>query len=102
MAPVVMPFEFDESVFYGEGVQVMCHVPKGDTPLTFKWTMNGRDVSSSMGINVLGAGERASVLVIPSAEAKHSGVFTCTVSNIVASASQHSELNVKGTAIPCL
>lgn len=95
---MVLPFDFDESVFFGEGVQVMCHAPKGDTPLTFKWTMNGQDVSSLPGLNIVMAGDRGSVLIIPSAAAKHSGNYTCTVSNVVASAYQHSMLNVKGTS----
>lgn len=97
MAPVVTPFEFDESVFYGEGVQVMCHVPKGDKPLSFVWTFSGGDVNSLAGVNIMNAGDRGSVLIIPSATARHSGNYTCTASNVVASASHHTSLNVKGT-----
>lgn len=93
----MFPFEFDESVFFGEGVQVMCHVPKGDTPLNFEWTMDGRDVSLLVGVNVLSVGDRGSVLIIPAASAKHSGNYTCTASNVVASANHQSTLNVKGT-----
>lgn len=96
MAPVIVPFEFDESVFFGEGVQAMCHVPKGDTPLMFQWTMDGRDVSSLAGVNTLTAGDRGSVLIIPSATAQHSGMFACTASNVVANATHHSALRVKG------
>ena len=96
VAPVITHFEFDESVFYGEGVQVMCHVPKGDKPLNIQWTFSKGDVSSLPGLNIMNAGDRGSVLIIPAVTAKHSGNFTCTASNLVASASHHATLNVKG------
>ncbi|CAB3223434.1 unnamed protein product [Arctia plantaginis] len=95
VAPVITHFEFDESVFFGEGVQVMCHVPKGDKPLNFKWAFSGGDVSSLAGLNIMNVGDRGSALIIPAVTAKHSGNYTCTASNIVASASHHASLNVK-------
>lgn len=96
MAPIVTPFEFDESVFYGEGVQVMCQVPKGDKPLDFKWSFSGGDVSSLAGVNIMRVGDRGSALIIPMVTAKHSGNYTCTASNVVANAKHHATLNVKG------
>lgn len=96
MAPIIASFEFDESVFYGEGVQITCHVPKGDKPLNFKWTFNGGDVSSLSGVNIINVGDRGSALIISMVTAEHSGNYTCTASNIVASASHHATLNVKG------
>ncbi|CAG4948443.1 unnamed protein product [Colias eurytheme] len=95
VAPIITPFDFDESVFFGEGVQVMCHVPKGDTPLNFKWTFSEGDVSSLTGINIINAGDRGSVLIVGAVTAKHSGNYTCTASNTVAKASHHATLNVK-------
>lgn len=100
MAPVITHFEFDESVFFGEGVQVMCHVTKGDKPLNFKWAFSGGDVSSLAGLNIMNVGDRGSALIISAVTAKHSGNYTCTASNIVASASHHATLNVKGTRSP--
>lgn len=97
MAPVIAPFYFDESVFYGEGVQVMCHVPKGDTPLTFVWTFSSGDVSALAGVNIMNVGDRGTALIIPSVTAIHSGNYSCTVSNAVASAVHYTMLNVKGT-----
>lgn len=96
VTPVITPFDFDESVFYGEGVQVMCHVPKGDKPLSFTWTFSGGDVSSLPGINIMNVGDMGSALIIPTVTAKHAGNYTCTASNIVAKASHHATLNVKG------
>lgn len=96
MAPIITPFDFDESVFFGEGVQVTCHVPKGDTPLNFKWSFSEGDVSSLSGINIINAGDRGSVLIVGAVTAKHSGNYTCTASNTVAKASHHATLNVKG------
>ncbi|CAH3959324.1 unnamed protein product [Pieris brassicae] len=95
MAPIITPFDFDESVFFGEGVQVTCHVPKGDTPLNFKWSFSEGDVSSLSGINIINAGDRGSVLIVGAVTAKHSGNYTCTASNTVAKASHHATLNVK-------
>lgn len=96
VVPVIASFEFDESVFYGEGVQVMCHVTKGDKPLTFKWTFNGGDVSLLPGLNIMNVGDMGSALIIPAVTAKHAGNYTCTAANIVARSSHHSTLNVKG------
>ncbi|CAK1540555.1 unnamed protein product [Leptosia nina] len=95
VAPIITPFEFDESVFFGEGVQVTCHVPKGDTPLNFKWSFSEGDVSSLSGVNIINAGDRGSVLIVGAVTAKHSGKYTCTASNTVAKASHHATLNVK-------
>ncbi|KPI92826.1 Down syndrome cell adhesion molecule-like protein CG42256 [Papilio xuthus] len=95
VAPIITPFEFDESVFYGEGVQVMCHVPKGDKPLTFNWSFNGGDVSSLPGLNIMNVGDMGSVLIIPAVTAAHSGNYTCTAANVVARASHLATLNVK-------
>lgn len=96
MAPIIAPFEFDESVFYGEGVQVMCHVSKGDKPLDFKWSFNGGEVSLLPGLTIMNVGDMGSALIIPAVTAQHAGNFTCTASNIVARASHHTTLNVKG------
>lgn len=96
MAPIIAPFEFDESVFYGEGVQVMCHVSKGDKPLDFKWSFNGGEVSLLTGLTIMNVGDMGSALIIPAVTAKHAGNYTCTASNIVARASHHATLNVKG------
>lgn len=74
----------------------MCHVSKGDKPLNFKWTFNEKEVSSLPGVNILKVGDMGSALIIPSVTAKHAGNYTCTASNIVASASHHATLNVKG------
>ncbi|KPI92825.1 Hemicentin-1 [Papilio xuthus] len=95
VAPVIIPFEFDGSVFYGEAVQVMCHVPKGDKPLTFKWSFNGGDVSSLPGLNIMNVGDMGSALIIPAVTAAHSGNYTCTAANVVARASHLATLNVK-------
>ncbi|KAI5642678.1 immunoglobulin domain-containing protein [Phthorimaea operculella] len=102
VAPVIAPFEFDESVYFGEGVQVMCHVPKGDKPLNFKWSFSGGDVSLLPGLNIMNVGDMGSALIIPSVTAKHAGNYTCTASNIVASASHHAMLNVKGIRLQCI
>lgn len=74
----------------------MCHVTKGDKPLNFKWTFNEGDVSSLPGVNIMNVGDMGSALIIPAVTAQHAGNYTCTASNIVARASHHATLNVKG------
>ena len=96
MAPLISPFEFDESVFYGESVQVNCHIPKGDKPLKLSWNFHGREMSSHLGISTTKVGDRSSILTISSAMAGHSGNYTCTASNPVSTVSYTAILNVKG------
>lgn len=99
VAPIISPFEFDEAVFYGESIQVMCHIPKGDMPLTLVWSLRGRPVHKSDAITVTKMGDRSSILAIAAVTEKHSGNYTCTASNTVASTNHTATLNVQGTPI---
>lgn len=96
MAPIISPFEFDESVYYGESVQVNCHIPKGDLPIKLTWNFHGREMSSHLGILTTKVGDRSSILTISMATAAHSGSYTCTASNPVGTVSYTASLNVKG------
>lgn len=90
-------FEFDEAVFYGESTQVMCHIPKGDTPLSIVWSFHGHRLKTNDAVTITKVGDRSSILAIPAATEKHSGNYTCTASNIVASVNHTAVLNVQGT-----
>lgn len=96
VAPMISSFEFDEAVFYGESIQKMCHVQKGDMPLKLLWTFNSRPIKSNDAITITNVGARSSILAIPSVTEKHSGNYTCTASNVVASTNHTAILNVQG------
>lgn len=94
---MISPFEIDQAVFYGESIQMLCHITKGDIPLTLKWFFRDRPVDKIKGVTVSKVGERSSILAIPSVTEKHSGNYTCTASNTVASTNHTATLNVQGT-----
>lgn len=96
VAPLIVPFEFDEAVYYGESVQVTCHISKGDKPLKLSWNFHGKEMSSHLGIVTTKVGDRSSILTISSVMASHSGNYTCTASNPVSTVSYTTVLNVKG------
>lgn len=75
----------------------MCHIPKGDMPLNLIWLFNGRLVNAKDAVTVTKVGDRSSILAIPAATEKHSGNYTCTASNTVASTNHTAILNVQGT-----
>ena len=95
-APEIIPFSMDAPLSTGRDAALTCSVAKGDTPMTIKWTFEGRPVTSGMGVLVLPAGSRTSFLSIESVEAAHSGQYTCTASNAVGEASHTARLTVKG------
>lgn len=97
MAPIISPFEFDAAVFYGESIQVLCNVPKGDTPLNLTWYFRDRPLAKQDSVIITKLGDRSSLLAIPSTTEKNSGNYTCAVSNIVASTNHTATLNVQGT-----
>ena len=80
----------------GEDAALTCRVGKGDTPLTLEWTFEGRPVTADMGVLVIPAGPRISVLTIASVGADHSGEYACIATNAVGSASHTAVLTVKG------
>lgn len=96
VAPIISPFDFDERIFYGESIQVMCHIPKGDMPLTLTWSFQNQHLTNSNNVIITKVGDRSSILAIPAVTDKHSGNYTCTASNIVASTNHTSILNVQG------
>lgn len=102
MAPIISAFEFDEAVFFGESIQVMCHIPKGDMPIKLKWLFRDRPLEKKDGVIVTKVGDRSSILAIPSVTEKHTGNYTCTASNIVASTNHTAKLNVQGTQTYCV
>ncbi|XP_046638885.1 Down syndrome cell adhesion molecule-like protein Dscam2 isoform X24 [Daphnia pulicaria] len=95
VAPEIAPFDFGDSTLNaGEAAQTQCLALKGDTPLNFTWTFHGDESTFHAGVVTTSAGQRGSVLIIDSVTTHHSGTYTCTVRNQVASASYSTVLSV--------
>ncbi|XP_037792633.1 Down syndrome cell adhesion molecule-like protein Dscam2 [Penaeus monodon] len=94
VAPVVLPFHFEERLQEGDRVGVTCIVSKGDPPITFKWEKDGRPLQEVEGISVSSMNHFSSALMISRLTAEHSGEYSCTASNDWAKKTQSSTLAV--------
>ncbi|KAK4008603.1 hypothetical protein OUZ56_013738 [Daphnia magna] len=93
--PQIMPFSFGEgSLTSGQPVAIQCTVLEGDLPLSLRWAFHGQELSSQMGISIIKAGTRVSLLTIDSIAAGHSGDYTCTATNTAASVNYTASLAV--------
>lgn len=99
--PQIMPFSFGEgSLTSGQPVAIQCTVLEGDFPLSLRWAFHGQELSSQMGISIIKAGNRVSILTIDSIAAGHSGDYTCTATNSAASVNYTASLAVNGLFQP--
>lgn len=94
--PHIMPFEIEESVYYGESVQMTCHVSKGDRPIFISWTFEGQDLSTVTGIKTLKIADQTSFLTIASITGAHSGNYTCIAKNKAGEHRYSTPLHVNG------
>lgn len=92
-----MPFEIEESLYYGESVQMTCHASKGDAPMSVSWTFEGRDPSTLEGVKIVKMAERTSFLSISSVTGAHSGNYTCLAKNRAGEDRYTAVLHVNGT-----
>ena len=75
---------------------LLCSVVKGDPPFSFTWSLHGDVVHTEPGLTTNQIGGRASMLTIDSIGHRHSGQYTCTVSNIAGQVSESTILRVNG------
>ena len=68
----------------------------GDEPLSISWTFHGEDIRSDLGIVTSPVGGRGSLLIISSVGHRHSGQYTCTVTNQAGSQARTALLRVNG------
>ena len=80
----------------GEFGQLVCTVIKGDQPFSFTWSLQGAVVSSEPGLTTSQIGSRTSILMINSVGHRHSGLYTCNVSNSAGTATVSTKLRVNG------
>ena len=68
----------------------------GDEQFTFTWSLQGAIVSSGPGLTTSQLGARTSILMINSVGHRHSGIYTCNVSNLAGTMKVSAELKVNG------
>lgn len=94
----MLPITFGQDIVNeGDFGQLVCTVVRGDEPLAFTWHLHGDIVSSEPGLTTSQLGSRTSILMIQSVGHRHSGKYTCNVSNQAGSASSSTDLKVNGT-----
>lgn len=91
MAPKMTPFQqMDPSgLKLGERLTLTCSVTKGDLPLSFSWTVDGRPISvaSSAGpIKTVQIDPYTNLLSVDSLQPSHSGNYSCNVHNLAETA----------------
>lgn len=75
----------------GERLTLTCAVTKGDLPLSFSWTVNDRQISSSGGaVKTVQIDPYTNLLSVDSLQPSHSGNYTCSVDNLAITTSTAS------------
>ncbi|XP_076177347.1 cell adhesion molecule Dscam2 isoform X9 [Ptiloglossa arizonensis] len=114
--PRISPFYFENGVTEGMRTQLMCTTSQGDQPFNITWLMDDRPIqvrpgdvgsasSSSGGSNaaVVQTGNNiqisdyppfSSILTINNVSARHSGNYTCQISNVAGLAEYSTSLSV--------
>ena len=95
--PSIVPFSFgSDTVNQGSRAQIFCSINNGDRPFKISWSMQGQDLSSDTSISTTQLGSHASMLSIESVDYRHSGSFTCKVTNDAGSVDHTTRLKVNG------
>lgn len=95
--PRITPFSFDDGAYLpGQYASVQCLIPEGDFPLYITWIFKGKTVSESMGVTVMKAGRRSSILTIENIQEFNAGKYICKGENSAGMAAYATELIVKG------
>ena len=94
---MLTPMSFGEDVVNeGDYGQLFCSVTRGDPPFAFTWSLHGDSIHTEPSLTTNQVGGRASLLTISSIGHRHSGLYTCTVSNKAGQTSVTTELKVNG------
>ncbi|XP_075977718.1 cell adhesion molecule Dscam2-like [Anticarsia gemmatalis] len=92
--PKISPFIFSSELTEGSSVQVLCGVSSGDKPMYFSWLKDGAPLPSNLQIEEKSLNE-FSLLMFSDLSARHSGAYTCRVSNHAATVNYTASLSVK-------
>ena len=100
--PELIPLTFGKDVVdEGNFAQLSCIAMVGDEPLSISWSFHGEDIRAELGLVTSPVGKRGSMLVIPSVGHRHSGQYTCTVTNQAGTRARTAVLAVNGEAAVC-
>ena len=95
--PTLTPMSFGQDVVNeGDYGQLLCSVIRGDPPFSFQWSLHGDIVHTEPGLTTNQIGGRTSILTISSIGHRHSGQYTCIVSNNAGQTSESTQLKVNG------
>ncbi|KAH9636077.1 hypothetical protein HF086_015254 [Spodoptera exigua] len=92
--PKISPFMFSSELTEGSSVQVLCGVSSGDKPMYFTWLKDGAPLPANLQIEEKNLNE-FSLLMFSELTARHSGEYTCRVSNHAAVVNYTATLSVK-------
>ncbi|KRF98092.1 uncharacterized protein Dwil_GK22019, isoform BC [Drosophila willistoni] len=93
--PKISPFSFgEESMSYGEFVNVQCTISGGDLPVNITWTLNDKPFEDYLEILTTKRGKRINELTIEAVSAKHVGNYSCIAENRAGRANHTAELKV--------
>lgn len=93
----MQPFHFDNDLKEGNRAHVSCAIKSGDLPMEFTWKKDGRPLPHDLDVQQQNL-QFVSNLYFSKLSARHSGYYTCIVSNEVAMANFTAHLRIKGTA----
>ncbi|XP_039227474.1 Down syndrome cell adhesion molecule-like protein Dscam2 isoform X10 [Drosophila yakuba] len=93
--PKISPFSFgEESMSYGEFVNVQCTISGGDLPVNITWTLNNKPFEDYLEILTTKRGKRINELTIEAVSAKHAGNYACIAENKAGVVNHTAELKV--------
>ncbi|XP_050520954.1 cell adhesion molecule Dscam2-like isoform X2 [Daktulosphaira vitifoliae] len=92
--PVVTPFQFTKDLQQSERAQVSCTIKSGDLPMEFVWRKDNRILTTDNEIELQNF-KFSSTIFFSNLKPHHAGLYTCIVSNFVASSNYSALLNIK-------
>ncbi|KOX73570.1 Down syndrome cell adhesion molecule-like protein Dscam2 [Melipona quadrifasciata] len=96
--PRISPFYFENGVTEGMRTQLMCTTSQGDQPFNITWLMDDKPIQTGNNIQISDYPPFSSILTINNVSAKHSGNYTCQISNVAGLAEYSTSLSVAVTA----
>ncbi|XP_053206042.1 cell adhesion molecule Dscam2-like isoform X2 [Panonychus citri] len=103
-APRITPFNFPTNPMIGRSILVYCLAETGTQPIRYQWLRNNQPIDETNSLEngikqIVEPITNAFGLIIQSVEAKHSGNYTCSASNLFGDDKFTSPLIIKGPPI---
>ena len=89
---------FSKSFRHGSEVRLICN-GESDQSMKFDWFFNDRPLKSEKEIKIFEFSKESSALVISNSENKHSGSYSCKVTNSFGQSSSHLKVDIEGKTI---